>query len=123
MFTYKCKVDRVVDGDTVDLIIDLGFSTFVKKRIRLLGVDTPETRTRDKKEKVAGLAAKEFTKDYLEGAKGLTIQTFKDRAGKFGRILGEISADGKLSLNRELLRQGLAIEYFGGKRKRKGKRK
>ena len=83
MYTYKIKLDRVVDGDTIDAFIDLGFDVSVKKRIRFLGINTPESRTRDLEEKARGLAAKERLKVILEGAN--TIQLCSHGVGKYGR--------------------------------------
>ena len=90
MYEYKCKVVRVVDGDTVDVDIDLGFGVWLRKqRVRLVGIDTPESRTKDLEEKKYGLAAKEFLTKWITSG-GLTIKTTKDARGKFGRILGEL---------------------------------
>ena len=89
MHTYKCTILRVVDGDTVDVDIDLGFGVWMRKeRVRLLGIDTPESRTSDKVEKVYGNLAKDFVKSYLPVGSSQTLQTEKDKTGKFGRILG-----------------------------------
>ena len=88
MYEYRCKIKKVVDGDTVDVDIDLGFDVILTdQRIRLYGIDTPESRTRDKVEKRFGLASKEFLKGML--GKTSTLKTHKDAKGKFGRILGE----------------------------------
>ena len=122
MYEYKIKLDRVVDGDTVDAYIDLGFDVSVKKRIRFMGINTPESRTRDLEEKAKGLAAKDRVKQLLEGCKN--IQLHSHGIGKFGRCLGEIfldTVDGqeKLtveSLNELLIKEGHATEYHGGKR-------
>ena len=90
MHTYRCKILRVVDGDTVDVDIDLGFGVWMhKERVRIHGIDTPESRTRDKEEKIYGLAAKEFVKSFLPVGSDATLQTEKDKTGKFGRILGK----------------------------------
>ncbi len=90
MYEYKCKMVKVVDGDTVDVDIDLGFGVWLKKqRIRMYGIDTPESRTSDDVEKVYGLAAKDFLVKWTNSG-GLTLKTFKDGRGKFGRILGEL---------------------------------
>ena len=89
MYEYRVKIVKVVDGDTVDVDIDLGFGVWLKKqRIRLFGIDTPESRTRDKEEKKYGLAAKAFLKDHLKIGTPY-LRTHKDGKGKFGRILGE----------------------------------
>ena len=90
MHEYKCTILRVVDGDTVDVDIDLGFGVWMRnERIRVLGIDTPETRTRDKVEKIYGNLAKEFVKSFLKVGSTQTLQTEKDKTGKFGRILGK----------------------------------
>ena len=122
MYTYKICVLKVVDGDTIDAEIDLGFDIKVKKRIRFMGINAPESRTRDLEEKARGLAAKDRVKALLEGCKN--IQLHSHGIGKFGRCLGEIfldTVDGqeKLtveSLNELLIREGHAVEYHGGKR-------
>ena len=122
MYTYKAKLDRVVDGDTVDAYIDLGFDISVHKRIRLAGIDSPESRTRDLEEKARGLAAKDRVKQLLNGCDN--IQLNSHGVGKFGRCLGEImldKVDGKekmtlISLNKLLIKEGHAVEYNGGKR-------
>ena len=90
MYEYKCKMVRVVDGDTVDVDIDLGFGMWIhNERIRLYGVDTPESRTRDLEEKKYGLLAKSFVLSYLPEGSYQTLVTVKDKAGKFGRVLGK----------------------------------
>ena len=90
MYEYSCKVVKIVDGDTIDVDIDLGFGVWLKKqRIRLFGIDTPESRTRDLEEKKYGLAAKEYLTKWLTSG-GVKIRTQKDAKGKFGRILGEM---------------------------------
>ena len=116
MFEYKCKLVRVVDGDTVDIDIDLGFGVWLRKqRIRMYGIDTPESRTRDLEEKKYGLAAKEFLKKWT-GAGELRIKTRKDAKGKFGRILGELfmkTSVGELSVNQSLVENSHAVRYYG----------
>ena len=122
MYTYKIKLDRVVDGDTIDAYIDLGFDVSVKKRIRFMGINTPESRTRDLEEKARGLAAKDRLKAILDGAN--TIQLTSHGVGKYGRCLGELFVDvvdgqEKLTLenvNELLIKEGHAVEYDGGKR-------
>ena len=122
MYTYNIKLHKVVDGDTIDAIIDLGFNVSIKKRVRFSGVNTPECRTKDLEEKARGLAAKDRVKQLLEGSK--TIQLTSYGVGKFGRCLGEIHidvVDGKEkmtleSLNELLIKEGHAVEYHGGKR-------
>ena len=122
MYTYNIRLLRVVDGDTIDAEIDLGFDVKIKKRIRFMGINAPESRTRDLEEKARGLAAKDRVKQLLEGCKN--IQLHSHGIGKFGRCLGEIHIDivdgsEKLtleSLNKLLISEGHAVEYFGGKR-------
>ena len=122
MYEYKIKLDRVVDGDTVDAYIDLGFDVSVKKRIRFMGINTPESRTRDLEEKAKGLPAKERVQELLEGCKNIKLTSHG--VGKYGRCLGELFIDvvddrEKLtmeSVNQLLIKEGHAKEYFGGKR-------
>lgn len=117
MYEYRCKIKRVVDGDTVDIDIDLGFNVVLaNQRVRLYGIDTPESRTRDKVEKVFGIASKEFLKSAL-GKEG-TLRTHKDAKGKFGRILGEFiiydpETDSYRSVNQIMIEKHLAVEYHG----------
>ena len=113
MYEYKAIVVRVVDGDTVDVDIDLGFNTWLKKqRVRLVGIDAPETRTRDLEEKAAGMKTKEYVENFCSIGSEIILKTHKDSTGKFGRILGEIYKEGvELSLNQILLQEGLAEEY------------
>ena len=117
MHEYKVEVLRVVDGDTVDVDIDLGFSTWLKKqRIRLYGVDTPESRTRDLEEKKYGLAAKEYVKKFLDD-KWLILKTETyDAEGKFGRILGSLYRTtnySDMSVNEYLIEKHHAVPYYG----------
>ena len=117
-FGYSCKLDRVVDGDTCDALIDLGFDTFVKKRIRFYGVDTWESITRNKEEKVKGLAAKAYVKDLLENSDDGKFSIISHGVGKYGRVLGEIFVKGEEKSVNELLKEnGHAYEYDGGKKK------
>jgi len=109
MYKYNATLDRVVDGDTVDAMIDLGFDTWVHKRIRLLGIDAPETRTRDLDEKVQGLATKERLTGILEAAKGIFV-LHSHGVGKYGRCLGTIMV-GEENINELLLTEGLAEVY------------
>jgi micrococcal nuclease len=127
MYQYKAKLIRVVDGDTVDAMIDCGFSTFKKERIRLYGINTPEVRTRDKKEKAKGIAAKDRLIELIEkGDNEFIVETSIDKKGKYGRLLGKLfqikspehtalAAVAK-SYNEILLEEGHAVEYFGGKK-------
>ena len=119
MYTYfVSSVDRVVDGDTVDVIIDLGFDLKKKERVRLAGIDTPESRTRDLEEKAMGLEAKDHLTGMLEGADRLIIRTEKD--GKYGRMLGWFykNEESKYSINQTMIEQGYAWEYDGGKKEK-----
>jgi len=112
MYEYKAKLLRVIDGDTVDCIIDLGFNVRIKERVRLKGIDTPETRTRDLEEKKRGFAAKERVVEEFKWSKDFTIITEIDKKGKYGRILGTIMLpDRKISLNQMLLDEGYAEVY------------
>ena len=113
MHTYRCKILRVVDGDTVDVNIDLGFGVWLhKERVRIQGIDTPESRTRDKEEKKYGLMAKEFVKQFVKGDSiKLTTQKY-DAKGKFGRILGDIIVDNK-SLSDTMIQEHHAVIYHG----------
>ena len=117
MYEYRCKVVRVIDGDTVDVDIDLGFGVWLKKeRIRLYGIDTPESRTRDLEEKKYGLAAKEFLTKMLDDDGGIILKTQKDAEGKFGRILGELwrtTEYGDQSINQYLVDNHHAVRYYG----------
>ena len=122
MYTYKISPLKIVDGDTIDADIDLGFDIKVKKRIRFMGINTPESRTRDLEEKARGLAAKDRVKQLLEGCN--MIQLKSHGVGKYGRCLGELHIDivdgqEKLTLesvNKLLIKEGHAVEYHGGKR-------
>ena len=114
MYEYRVKeVAKVVDGDTVDLVLDLGFSLSKKERCRVAGIDTPESRTRDKKEKVYGLEAKAYLTGLLENAQNLYVRTEKD--GKYGRMLGWLYCeDYDISLNEVMIEHGYAWKYDGG---------
>ena len=118
MYEYSAEVLRVVDGDTVDVLIDCGFSTFRKERIRLHGIDAPESRTRDKEEKVRGLAAKARLQELIKNtSKKVVIKTKLDKKGKYGRILGVIWDEGKKkNFNKMLVTEGHAKKYLGGSR-------
>jgi micrococcal nuclease len=130
-FEYNGTLVKVLDGDTIDCYIDLGFDLKIKKRIRYMGIDTWESRTRDKEEKVKGLAAKARNKELLEAG---VFKIISFGTGKFGRVLGEIfvspdavgheisegvdrSSDGLVSINDILIAEGHAYEYSGGKKK------
>ena len=117
MYEYRIKIVKVRDGDTVDVDIDLGFGVWLKKeRVRLFGIDTPESRTRDKEEKKFGLLAKEYLKASLK--KGTPIlRTRKDKTGKFGRILGELlyidNEDSYVNINEKMIEEAQAVAYHG----------
>ena len=120
---YRAKLDRVVDGDTVDALIDVGFDIWFKKRIRFMGLDTWESRTRDLEEKKLGKLAKERTRQLLEdvSSKSGYFRVKSHGLGKYGRVLGEIfimDKDGKqLNVNETLIAEGHAYVYDGGKKK------
>ena len=122
-YIYKAKLERVVDGDTVDALIDLGFDTWVKKRIRYKGIDTWESRTKDLDEKKLGIAAKERNKELLESvsSKPGYFRLKSHGVGKYGRVLGEIlikDTEGiEYNINQTLIDEGHAYEYEGGKKK------
>ena len=118
MYEYRCKVVKVVDGDTVDVDIDLGFGVWLKdERVRIMGIDTPESRTRDKVEKVFGLAAKAKLKSLLGKTSILKTQVNKngeDMKGKFGRILGDFVAEDGRMVTDIMIEEGHCVAYFGG---------
>ena len=123
MYEYKCKILRVVDGDTVDIDIDLGFGIWMhKERVRMMGIDTPESRTRDLEEKKYGKAAKAYLVDKLNSGRPI-LKTFKDGVGKYGRILGEfwveeVAEDSehisvKTNINQMMIEEHHAAPYHG----------
>ena len=122
-YIYKAKLERVIDGDTVDALIDLGFDTWVKKRIRYKGIDTWESRTKDLDEKKLGLAAKDRNKELLESvsSKPGYFRLKSHGVGKYGRVLGEIfvkDIEGiEYNVNQTLIDEGHAYVYDGGKKK------
>lgn len=119
MFEYFCKITRVVDGDTVDVNIDLGFDIHHSARVRMMGIDTPESRTRNLEEKALGLASKARLKELLRG-QTIKIATSKEGKGKFGRVLADVIAIDKegneINCNQRLIEEGHARPYFGGKK-------
>ena len=117
-FSYRIdKVLKVVDGDTIDVRIDMGFDIKYKSRVRLFGIDTPESRTRDLEEKKLGLLSKKYLKDKLAVGKRFTIKTHKgEQTGKFGRILGEVFISGK-NINLQMCKEGYAVAYYGQNKK------
>ena len=126
MYEYKAVIDRVVDGDTIDVTIDLGFSVWKKMRVRMEGINTPESRTRDLEEKKRGLAAKDRLKSILEFNNNKCILKVSG-VGKYGRALATVLVEslsplnGKdgitlIDVNKQLIEEGHAVEYWGGKR-------
>lgn len=123
MYEYKCKIVKIVDGDTVDVDIDLGFGIWVQgERVRVHGIDTPESRTRDKVEKKFGLASKKFVEGILKKGSFQTLVTEKpgdESKGKFGRILGKFKVydsitDSWMFMGDIMIREGYAVPYHGG---------
>ncbi len=113
MYEYGCTVERVVDGDTIDVILDLGFDIRFKSRVRLYGIDTPESRTRNKDEKVRGKMAGAFLKEAVDNGTKVVIETkLKDSRGKYGRVLGNVVVDG-VNINESMIENFLAVAYFG----------
>ena len=117
MYEYRCKLIKVIDGDTIDIDIDLGFGVWMtSQRIRMYGIDTPESRTRDLEEKKYGLAAKDYLSGMLDDEGGLILKTHKDERGKFGRILGEVWRTTNLadkSINNYMIEKHHAVAYHG----------
>ena len=116
MYEYRCKIVKIIDGDTVDVDIDLGFGVWLhKERVRLYGIDTPESRTRDLEEKKYGLAAKDFLTGMLDDDQ-IILKTHKDKTGKFGRILGELWRTSNYtdkSINTYMIEKYHAVAYHG----------
>jgi micrococcal nuclease len=116
MYEYFVKgVTGIVDGDTIDVVIDLGFDIMFESRVRLAGIDTPESRTKDKAEKILGIESKEYLKKILKDAKSVIIKTEKmNSSEKYGRILGWVYVDGNtVSLNEIMINDGYAWGYMG----------
>ena len=119
MHEYNCTIRRVVDGDTVDVDIDLGFGIWIhNERVRLYGIDTPESRTRDLEEKKAGLFAKDVVLHYLPEGSKQVLRTHKDKVGKYGRVLGEFIiydslADRQTTINQFMIDHKIGVEYSG----------
>ena len=117
-YIYRGKLERVVDGDTIDALIDVGFDIWIKKRIRYSGIDTWESRTRNLEEKKKGLAAKDYVKDLLENSDEGKFLLKSHGVGKYGRVLGELFVKGHDTSVNELLKEnGHAYEYHGEKKK------
>ena len=118
MYTYSADVVKIIDGDTIDVNIHLGFNVILyKQRIRLMGIDTPESRTRNLEEKKRGLISKQYVVDKCPVGSRIVIESLD--GGKFGRILGNIWETGHeahpdTSINKRMIADGFAVEYFGG---------
>ena len=119
MYEYECTIRKVVDGDTIDVGINLGFNTWINnERVRLYGIDTPESRTRDLEEKKFGLYAKSVVDKYLPVGSKQVLVTHLDKVGKFGRILGEFriydgEQDRQTTINEYMIRKSIGVEYKG----------
>ena len=118
MFEYNAQVLKVVDGDTIDAMVDLGFNTWKKVRIRMYGINAPESRTRDLEEKKAGLFAKDVVLHYLPEGSKQVLRTHKDKVGKYGRVLGEFViydslADRETTINQFMIDHKIGVEYSG----------
>ena len=115
MYEYKCKVKRVVDGDTMDVILDLGFDIHHAVRVRMAGIDTPESRTRDKDEKARGKLSKAFLKESIKGKKIILKTKIKDAKGKYGRVIAEVWAEFEegslLNINELMIKECYAVKY------------
>lgn len=118
-YWYNASLIKVIDGDTVDVIVDLGFKIHHKVRVRLYGVNTPESRTKDLAEKEAGMNAKKFTEDWLDRHKNFTIHTIAGKDDKYGRVLAmiysgdEVKSESVACLNEDIVDSGKARAYFG----------
>lgn len=113
MYEYRCIIKRVVDGDTVDVDIDLGFDTWIhNERVRLMAFDAPESRTRDPVEKAFGLYAKQYVEKHLPVGSVCLLKTFKDDYGKYGRVLGDFFInDGEVSLVQKMIKENVGVKY------------
>src|SRR5210317_1034406 len=117
MYEYNCTVTRVVDGDTIDVILDLGFSVLHKCRVRLYGIDTPESRTKNQDEKARGKLAAKYLKDSIKNGTEIILRSkLKDSKGKYGRVLGEIIVD-NININQSMIEKYLAVQYTGQSKK------
>jgi len=117
MYEYGCQVTRVVDGDTIDVDLDLGFDIIYKCRVRLYGIDTPESRTRNKDEKVRGKLASKFLQDAINNGNHVILRTqLKDSKGKFGRVLASVIVDG-IDINQSMVTNHMAVRYEGQSKK------
>ena len=119
MYEYRATLLKIVDGDTIDCDIDLGFGiVLTNQRIRLYGIDTPESRTRDLEEKKCGKLAAKYIEDHIKVSTSFTLRSRLDKKGKYGRILGELICfvpefDREMSLNDAMITKKLAVKYFG----------
>ena len=119
MHEYKCRITKVVDGDTVDCSIDLDFGIWIhNERVRLHGIDTPESRTRDLEEKKCGIYAKQCVETFLPVDSNQVLKTHKDKVGKYGRILGEFviydpEQDRQTTINEYMIRHRIGVAYSG----------
>jgi len=119
MHEYRCTIRRVVDGDTVDVDIDLGFGIWVRnERVRLHGIDTPESRTKDLEEKKCGIYAKQCVEAFMPVDSSQVLKTYKDKVGKYGRILGEFvvydpEQDRQTTINEYMIRNKIGVAYSG----------
>ena len=119
MYEYRATLLKIIDGDTVDVDLDLGFGiVLTNQRIRLYGIDTPESRTRDLEEKKCGKLAARYIEDHIKVSSSFTLRTKLDGKGKYGRILGELVCfvpefDREMSLNDAMISKKLAVKYFG----------
>jgi len=117
MYEYNCTVTRVVDGDTIDVILDLGFSVLHKCRVRLYGIDTPESRTKNQDEKARGKLAAKYLEDSINNGTEIILRSkLKDSKGKYGRVLGEIIVD-NININQSMIEKYLAVKYTGQSKK------
>ena len=113
LYSYRVKsITKIIDGDTFDCILDLGFDVLLEARVRMLGIDTPESRTSDAEEKVYGLLSKEWLKHNMHGEKIIISTQVDNEKGKFGRILGIVFVDGK-NLNEAMIEEHMAVGYHG----------
>lgn len=114
MYTYRARLNRIIDGDSIVLDIDLGFDTWINNQhIRIYGIDAPESRTRDLDEKARGLMATDHISSLLAPGDILTINTYKDKGGKFGRILARVTNVDGIDIAESLLENNLAVQYYG----------
>ena len=114
MYEYNCKIVKVVDGDTVDVDIDLGFGVWMRnERVRLYGIDAPESRTRDLEEKKYGLASKKYVEDLMPVNSIQVLKTMKDTVGKFGRVLGVFVLPSGNRLDELMINNHHAVDYHG----------